>query len=397
MNGVPNFFDPSEKLEYESIATAMFSSNSPEELLKIFLTSLGDHLDVNRVAIYQFTNQDEGIVLVEAISPNIQNIKNQTYPISYFGVDSLRNYPRDCAIRLSDVTQTPEIFSVHQSWQITQVKAMMSAPILFNSLGAFDQIWGLAFVQQCDRIRQWQHQEAYFLFELSQVLGQCLQSWELSLRSPTFSNSSFTGYQPVAQSHDLEELIVRRVELSEDSETIPSQPESNTDDIAVSNNFILSDDEENEILDRSRIRNSDTSINQAINLAMQRLDQKILYSSSPYPRVFATIDAPDAPQDIYGVDLESTTLEDVLESCAQDTNQDQPQSKVDYLQQRVGDLIESMQQKLDEIAMLKQQVQELTASQQEFRQRLLDLQSENLTQNIKDAVIEMYRSLTSDQ
>jgi prefoldin subunit 5 len=67
------------------------------------------------------------------------------------------------------------------------------------------------------------------------------------------------------------------------------------------------------------------------------------------------------------------------------------------LQQRVGELIESMQQKLDEIADLQQQVQELTASQREFRQILLDLQSENLTQNIKDAVIEMYRSLTIDK
>jgi hypothetical protein len=68
MNGVTAFLDPTEKLKYELIATAMFSSNSPEELLKIFLTSLGDHLGVSRVAIYQFTNQYEGIVLVEAIA-----------------------------------------------------------------------------------------------------------------------------------------------------------------------------------------------------------------------------------------------------------------------------------------------------------------------------------------
>ncbi|WP_434686571.1 GAF domain-containing protein [Pseudanabaena minima] len=394
MNGVPAFLDPTEKLKCESIATAMSSSSSPEELLKIFLTSLGDLLDVNRVAICQFTNQDEGIVLVEAISPNIQSIKNQTYPISYFGVDSLQNYPRDRPVKLSNVAQIPEIYSVHQSWHATQVKAMMSAPILFGSLTALNQIWGLAFVQQCDRIRQWQPQEAYFLSELSQVLGQCLQSWELSLRSPTFLQSSLVYGQSIDDSQDLEELIVRRVELSNDSEVIQVQPESNTDDIAVSNDFILSDDEENEILDRSRIRNSDTSINQAINLAMQKLEQKNLYSSSPYPRVFAAI---DMPQDIYGVDLESTTLEDVLESCVQDPTQVQPQTKVDYLQQRVGELIESMQQKLDEIAELQKQVQELTASQQEFRRILLDLQSENLTQNIKDAVIEMYRSLTSNQ
>ena len=394
MNGVPNFFDPNEKLECESIATAMFSSNSPEELLKIFLTSLGDRLDVSRAAIYQFTNQEQGIVLVDAILPNIQSIKNQIYPISYFGVDSLKNYPRDRPVKLSDVAQIPEVLRVHQCWQSTQVKAMLSAPIFFDSLGVFNQIWGIAFVQQCDRPRQWEPQEACFLFELSQVLGQCLQSWELSLRSPISSKSSLKSDLLFDEPFETEDFTVRRVELSEESEVAEAKPESTIDGIALSNNFILSDGEENEILDRSRIRNSETSINQAINLAMQRLDQKNLYNSSPYPHVFAVI---DEPEDIYGVDLESTTLEDVLESCAQDPVQVQPQTKVDYLQQRVGELIENMQQKLDEIAELQQQVQELTASQQEFRKILLDLQSENLTQNIKEAVVEMYRALTSNQ
>jgi hypothetical protein len=266
MNGVTAFLDPTEKLKYELIATAMFSSNSPEELLKIFLTSLGDHLGVSRVAIYQFTNQYEGIVLVEAIAPNIQSIKNQIYPISYFGVNSLKNYPYAHPVKLSNVAQIPEIYSVHQSWQSNQVKAMMSAPILFNLLGGCDQIWGLAFVQQCDRPRQWESQEACFLFELSQVLGQCLQSWELSLRSPTFSKSSLTIDPLCNEFYEPEEFMVTRVELSEESKVSEGQLDTTIDGLAVSNDFTLSDDEENEILDRSRIRNSDNSINQAMAL-----------------------------------------------------------------------------------------------------------------------------------
>ncbi|GBO54057.1 diguanylate cyclase/phosphodiesterase with PAS/PAC sensor [Pseudanabaena sp. lw0831] len=391
MNGASTFFDPSDKIESGSIALAMFSSNSPEELLKIFLTSLGDRLAVSRVAIYQLTNQDEGIVLVEAVSPNIQNIKNQTYPISCFGVDSLLNYRRNRPVVLSDITQISELINLHQCWQNAKVKAMMSAPILFNSLTAFDKIWGLAFVQQCDRTRQWEPQEAYFLFELSQFLGQCLQSWELSLRSPTFSKSLLLDDRLWDESPDQEEFVVKRVKLSKDLKVKPDHPNPITDGIAVSKDFILSDDDANEILDRSLIKNSETSINQAINLAMQRLDRKIQYSSSSYPRDFSQT---DASQDIYGVDLESITIEDVLESCAQEATPDQTQSKVNYLQQRVGELVESMQLKLDEIALLQKQVQELTASQQEFRQILLDLQSENLTQSIRDTVIEMYRSLS---
>ncbi len=398
MNGAATFFDPSEKIESGSIATAMVSSNSLEDLLRIFLTSLGDRLAVSRVAIYQLTNQNDGIVLVEAVSPNIQNIKNQTYPISCFGLDSLQNYLRHRPIALSDITQISEQINLDQCWQETQVKAMMSAPILFNSLTEFDNIWGLAFVQQCDRLRRWQPQEAYFLFELSQVLGQCLQSWELSLRSPAPSKSLLadksllTEEQLWDEAHDREEFVVKRVKLSKDLKVKPDHSNSIVEGIAVSKDFILSDGDANEILDRSLIKNSAPSINEAINLAMQKLDRKIKYSSRSYPRDFSQI---DAPEDIYGVDLESQTLEDVLESCAPESISYQPQSRVNYLQQRVGELVEAMEQKLDEIGVLQEQVQELTASQQEFRQILLDLQSENLTHSIRDAVIKMYRSLLS--
>lgn len=75
MNEVPSSLHSNQKLALESIATAMFSSPSLEELLKVFLTSLGAHLAVDRVAILKFINQQEGKILVEAISPNFRGIK----------------------------------------------------------------------------------------------------------------------------------------------------------------------------------------------------------------------------------------------------------------------------------------------------------------------------------
>ncbi len=383
MNEVPSFSDSSKKLEFEAIVTAMLSSTSPEDLLKIFLTSLGEHLDVSRAAIYQFTSRSEGIVLVEAIAPDVQSIKNQKYPISYFGIDALHNYPHNRPIILSDIAQITETLIVHQRWQKAEVKAMISAPILFDSLNPVDQLWGLAFVQKCDRPKEWQPQEADFLFNLTQVLGGCLQSWELKLRSPT--------NQKIIKSEvtDQEEFIAKRIELSEDLAAIASVPlDLILEDIASKSNFILSDDEENELLNRIYIKDSEDSINQAIHLAMQRLDQKVQQIPSPYAGSLIEVD--DA-QNIYGVDLESSTLEDILENCTQD----QAQSKVEYLHQRVGELVENLQQRLEEIAVLQSQIQELTRSQQEFRQILLDLQSENLTQNIRATVVEMYQSLLS--
>lgn len=374
MDEVFSPWDFSEAMGVESIATAMFSSDSPEALLKIFLTSLGEKLVSNRVAIYQFINPNEGKILVEAVSPNCSSIKNHIYPINYFGIDSTQNYPCDYPVILSDVAQVTETLAIHQYWQKTQVKAMMSAPILLDESTSINQIWGLAVVQQCDRVRIWKTQEANFLFKLSQILSQCLQYWQLRLRSPAFSKLFFADEYDAdnANLDDQEEFVVKRVELQQDAADIPIE-------IAVSSNFLIADDEDNEILDRINFKGSQSSINQAINLAMQRLDWKSKHASMQY----------DDPEKFDDVDVESLTLEDVLEEVHDNAAQD----KVEYLQQRVQELTESLQQKLDEVEMLQQQLQELTDSQQKFRQILSDLQSENLPQKIKEVVMQIYWSL----
>jgi len=361
-------WDSSEAMGVESIATAMLSSTSPEALLKVFLTSLGEKLASNRVAIYQFINHNEGKILVEAVSPHHISIKNHIYPINYFGVDSTRNYPYNRSVILSDLAQITETWTVHQYWQRTQVKAMMSAPIMLDELTSINQLWGLAVVQQCDYARIWKPQEADFLFKMSQILSQCLQYWQLRLRSPAFARL-FAGNENL---DDQEEFVVKRVELDRESVDIPIE-------IAVSSDFLIADDEDNDILDRSNFQGSQSSINQAINLAMQRLDWNSKHSSIQY----------DDPEEFDGVDVESLTLEDVLEDIHQDSTQD----KVEYLQQRVQELTESLQQKLDEVEVLQQQIQDLTDSQQKFRQILLDLQSENLSQRIKEVAMQIYRSL----
>ena len=144
----------------------------------------------------------------------------------------------------------------------------------------------------------------------------------------------------------------------------------------MSSNFVLPDDEENEILDRIHIREDQASINVAINLAMQKLYQETQTGTNQNLSAFTRI---NNPQIFDGVDVESITLEDVLENLIQDKTQD----RVKFLQQKVNELIASLQQKLDEIATLQSQIQELTKSQKEFKQILLDIQSKNTTSIIK--------------
>jgi predicted nuclease with TOPRIM domain len=99
-------------------------------------------------------------------------------------------------------------------------------------------------------------------------------------------------------------------------------------------------------------------------------------------------------QNFDDLDIDSITLEDILE----DSNYNKIEDKVEFLQQKVNDLFDSLQQKSNEVALLQKHIQELTkkqqASQQAFRQIFLNLQSENLTQTMKDTVVEIYRLLT---
>ena len=366
---------PISSLGLESIATAMFASSSIEDLLKIFLISLGERLDANRVAIYHLQNDQEGKILVEAISPNIESIRNQIYPITYFGIDSIQNYSCDRATIWSDIEQISKTCKL-PSHCLREVKAMMSAPILFDS-SIGNQIWGLAIVQQCDHARQWHPLESKFIFEISQVLGQCLQAWESRLQSPVSSILFTDKYiRDQTSENDQEEFVARRVDLTGDLAITSSHINLASPEIEVSSNFVLPDDEENEILDRIHIREDQASINVAINLAMQKLYQETQTGANQNLSAFTRI---NNPQIFDGVDVESITLEDVLENLIQDKTQD----RVKSLQQKVNELIESLQQKLDEIATLQSQIQELTKSQKEFKQILLDIQSKNTTSIIK--------------
>ena len=388
-------------IDIDAIAVAMVASNSLEDLLKTFLTVLGENLAVDRVAVYQFINHYEGRILVEAIAPNLISIKDQIYPINYFGVDSRQGYPRDRAVILPDLAQITETLITHQYWQKTQVRAMISAPILFDSANVADQLWGIALVQQCHLPRQWQPQETQFLFAAAQILGQCLQYWKIRLRSRDIPDyppnlQEKTSYPQLAS--DLEEIIVKRVNLAPDQ--LASQ--DTTSEISISNSSILLDTERNPSSYASiHSPTTENSLEKAINAALQSLDHRIHKASPEFPIAFGQIyNAND--DDLAGVNSEANTLEDILEECFMENpqilqlstiSQETSQNTSEYLYSKISSLLDTLQQKLEEIESLKSQVQSLHKSQQEFRQILQDLQSEDLADHLKTTVINMYRSL----
>ncbi len=389
----------------DAIAVAMVASNSLEDLLKTFLTVLGENLAVDRVAIYQFINQYEGRILVEAIASNLISIKNQIYPVNYFGIDSRQGYPRDRAVILPDLEQITETLITHQHWQKTQVRAMISAPILFDSSNGLDKLWGIALVQQCYLPRQWQPQETKFLFAAAQILGQCLQYWEIRLRSGQYSPPSASNLEERSQdqnpdpqlANDLEDLIVKRVNLVHEHRS-SQEP---TSEISISNSSILINTEKYPSYIHSQ--QPENSLEKAVNAALQNLDRRIQNASPEFPLAFGQMNNSNG-RDLTSLESEANTIEDILEECFTDNSQT-PQSNQshqshqdlqnngEYINSKVNYLVDTLQHKLEEIESLKSQVQALNRSQQEFRQILLELQSADLAENIKNTVLDMYRSL----
>ncbi|PZU93523.1 MAG: hypothetical protein DCE90_16230 [Pseudanabaena sp.] len=390
-------FSFGEELEVESITAAMLSSTTLEEVLKIFLVNLGEKLAVDRVAVYHFISSQEGRILIDAVSPNFLSIKNQYYSINYFGADSRQNYPCDHPIILEDMARITDTLAVHQQWQMTHVKSMMSAPILFDTPSLNHQIWGIILVQQCDFPRQWQPKEANFLMKLSQVLGKCLQYWQLRLRA---LDSHFQATSPIstlfssvqeANNHasvgnELQEFVAIRTELSQELETSETQPKA----IAWTSKAQLLDDEVNPVLEKNHRHDPTNSLNRAINLALENLDWRLEKNVKQYPAEF---DSMGKDGKIEGVDVESATLEDIL----QENSWSQNYSEIAYLRQKISELVDNLQKKTEEIVELKLQIQYLIASQDDLRKMLLDLPSNNLTPNIKQNIKDICNLLFVDK
>lgn len=401
MDEVLPSFSFGDDLEVETIAAAMFSSSSLEELLQIFLVDLGDKLGADRVAIYHLCSLsgdlEVGKILVDAVTPKFSSLKDQALSIHYFGADSIKNYPRDRPLLIDNIQQIKDKQianqQVYQQWQQSHVQSMMSAPILFDSPNLESSMWGIALVQQCDRIRQWQPQEAFLLMELAQVLGKCLWKWQLRLQLPYLSTNQINSLDAIASSdiddqlidRDGEDLTAIRTTISE-AIALPIEISQQNDndqaaqEIAWTSEWQPLEDEENPIFDRDSEQSINSSINRAIDVAMQKLDWR-MHQSQPYPMEFDSMDASDGE----GIDAESATIENIL--------QEQGQTKVEYLQQKISELVTILQERSLEISELRSQVQKLMNAQQEFRQILSDLQVESLTQDVQQSILAMYHAI----
>jgi signal transduction histidine kinase/DNA-binding NarL/FixJ family response regulator len=147
--------------------------------------ALQQHLQCDRVIIYQLSPDRPGKVVAEAVRPQWRSARGEQIVDTCFqSVDG-----HSITYRQGKLRSMPDIYTANLSecylklLEAFQVKAVAIAPILLARdlvAGELPTLWGLAIAHQCDSPRQWQTSELSFLEQLSVQLTIAIEQSKLS-------------------------------------------------------------------------------------------------------------------------------------------------------------------------------------------------------------------------
>ncbi len=155
-------------------ATSLKIHNSANltEMLDVTVQQAREILDCDRVIIYQFLPEGDGVVKAESVGAGWTAILGELIYDPFFSQDLARLYQARKFSIIED-TQTQPMQPCDAELQARmQVRANLVIPIL---VGAEAQLFGLIVAHQCDRPRQWQSQEISLLQNISAQLAIALR------------------------------------------------------------------------------------------------------------------------------------------------------------------------------------------------------------------------------
>ncbi|KAM3103463.1 GAF domain-containing protein [Phormidesmis sp. 146-12] len=142
-----------------NIADQMRHAEAVEHLFEITVSAARQCLQTDRVLIYRFENNQQGVVLAESMVNGYTPSLKEFLPAIAFGAKQAQDYQQQAFIALED----QESLTPHQLQLLErfQVKASLSFPIWVE-----EQLWGLLVAQRCADSRKWQ---AFELDRLNQI------------------------------------------------------------------------------------------------------------------------------------------------------------------------------------------------------------------------------------
>lgn len=146
--------------------------------LQTIVREVRNLIDTDRVVIYQFTNDSQGEVIVEASYGNYLSTLGVSIPQKDFPDVLLQMYKRGKVRVIKDVSQVNFTIEQRQLLDYFHIQAALIIPI-----GVGNQLWGLLIAQECKARRCWQDYEIELLQQLAHQAAVAIQQAELYEKS----------------------------------------------------------------------------------------------------------------------------------------------------------------------------------------------------------------------
>lgn len=162
-----------ERQWLSTVASQMRQAATIDALFKNTLNEIRQHLQVDRVLIYRFQSEYQGVVLAESMGGGYTPSLGEKLSAIAFGAEYDLDYKQREAVALDDIYQSHLSLYQIQLLERFQVKASLSLPIQLE-----EKVWGLLVVQQCSSSRAWQETEINLLYQLVTQIVVALQKAE---------------------------------------------------------------------------------------------------------------------------------------------------------------------------------------------------------------------------
>ncbi|NJO49652.1 MAG: GAF domain-containing protein [Leptolyngbyaceae cyanobacterium RM2_2_4] len=156
-----------------TMASQMGQTETIEVLLTTVVTEVQQYLQLDRVLIYQFQTENQGVILAEAVVSGFTPMIDETLPAIAFGATSQELYQQQLVIALESGAR---YLSPHQRQLLDRFQVMnnLSLPILLK-----EGVWGLLIAQRCAVLRPWSETEKLVLHQIRTELQLHLQPFTL--------------------------------------------------------------------------------------------------------------------------------------------------------------------------------------------------------------------------
>ncbi len=155
------------------IARQIRQATDLEEVFQITVAQVRECLQADRVLLYRFSTDSQGVVVAESLESSWTPALGETMSALWFGLDQAAEYARRQAVAIADIAQVNPSPYWKQLLDKFQVKSSLAVPVWVDG-----QLWGLLAAHQCLQVRVWQEVEVNLLAQVAIELTLALQPVE---------------------------------------------------------------------------------------------------------------------------------------------------------------------------------------------------------------------------